>query len=374
MILEAPQEGGDPVVASLPMMSRTYFVVGTPSPVLYATLNVVRALVQITQGAHEAICVNTLSALNDALSDESRAGKTVVVFSDFPRQDLVFYLRDKGAPLAICVDDFTTIAHFAITSRNFDALAAARFATVSLTNLNSILDSDPRNVQFLRNPPITLLKAIHSLAKAFQIRSSSKEYSDILAYLDVASLDTKFMEYVRRVNSDPELAREFLNGRNQLERELIPALARHYDTVAEQRSIELVEWPPSALTRPGSPNELSNEPIDLTGPARHIFHGPYFGLPNGDWVAEVVLDVANCFSDNHIELDIFTGEVISAVQAKLPESGVHSCELRFQITDSTHPVEVRLRLLTGAIEGQLLVRRISFRREHPLSKLQARNQ
>jgi hypothetical protein len=140
----------------------------------------------------------------------------------------------------------------------------------------------------------------------------------------------------------------------------------HYDVAADQGSIELVEWPPSALTRPDHPNELSNEPIDLTGPARHIFHGPYFGLPTGVWIAEVILDVAECFSDNRIELDIFADEVIGAIQAKLPVSGVHSCQLRFEITDSTKPVEVRLRLLTGAIEGRLLVRQITFRRDHAL--------
>lgn len=131
----------------------------------------------------------------------------------------------------------------------------------------------------------------------------------------------------------------------------------------QQQSIELVEWP-SALARSTPSACRYVAPIDLAGPARRIFDGPPFDLPAGAWTAEVIFDVTECLSDNRIEVEIFAAGVISAVKAKLPASGVHSCELRFEIVAPTRPVEVRIQLLAGAIEGRLLVRQITFQREH----------
>ena len=70
----------------------------------------------------------------------------------------------------------------------------------------------------------------------------------------------------------------------------------------------------------------------------------------------------DCFSDNHIAIDVISGGVVAVLKAKLPSQGVYGCELQFRIQDSSKPVEIRLQLLTGAIEGVLQMRSIVLHR------------
>jgi len=52
-------------------MSLLISIVGTPSPTLYATLNVVRALTQTAIGEHVVVVANSLEALRENLPDRS---------------------------------------------------------------------------------------------------------------------------------------------------------------------------------------------------------------------------------------------------------------------------------------------------------------
>ncbi len=114
--------------------------------------------------------------------------------------------------------------------------------------------------------------------------------------------------------------------------------------------------------RPDFPDRLTVGSIDLTGPARFIYYGPYFALPRGRWRADLVLEVSDCLSDNQIAIDVVAGVVLAALKAKLPAQGVYGCEIQFEIRDPSNPVEIRLQLLTGAIEGLLMLRSVHLTR------------
>src|SRR5271166_2605776 len=157
-----------------------------------------------------------------------------------------------------------------------------------------------------------------------------------------------------------------LESRSPLENELIASLAPHYDVVARGRRLEKLEWPVYALLRPEFPDRLTIGPIDLTGPARRVYFGPYFALPAGVWSAHVSLEVQDCLSENRIGIDVFASKVLSVIHADLPPHGVYGCEVRFEIEDPSKPVEIRVQLLTGAIEGVILLRKIEL---HRLSSL-----
>ena len=114
--------------------------------------------------------------------------------------------------------------------------------------------------------------------------------------------------------------------------------------------------------RPEFPDRLTIGPIDLTGPARFIHYGPYFALPAGAWSVDVSIETSDCFSEDLFEIDVTAGQVLSIVQAKLPQMGSHGCQVRFQLDDPLKPIEVRLKTLTGAIEGVMQLRSITLHR------------
>jgi hypothetical protein len=345
-------------------MNRLMSIVGTPSPTLYATTNVVRALTQIALGDHVIVVANSLDVLRKKFPSRSaRNGQPVVLFSDYPEPEMLATIYRVNAPLAVCIDEFTTIAHYSVVSRGFGAAVAARFALTGLVNIERAIVSPPRLSLMVKEPNTTLTTLIGELAELYHLPMEDDSLTKILAHLGQANQhNLTLREYSAQTFPGSGNAREILERRSPLENELIDFLALQYDEIARSRRLERLEWPVYALLRPEFPDRLTIGPIDLTGPARYIYFGPYFALPAGAWSANVSIEVSDCFSSDQIEIDVTARKVLAAVRAKLPRAGVYGCQIRFQIEDPSQPVEIRLRLLTGAIEGVIRLHRITLHR------------
>lgn len=353
-------------------MTGLYSIVGTPSPNLYATMNLLRTLVQTTLGDHRVIIANSLEALRKEFpSPEAREGRPVILFSDYPEPDMMETYYKLDAPLAVCLDDFKTIAHFSVASRGLGGVEATRFATMGLVNLErASLDPPPLSL-IVRDRNTLLTALIHGLAWLYQVPIDAEAVSRVLASSGFPEKpDATLGDYEAVSLSAYDNARELLEQRSPLENELIDFLAPQYDPIASGRRLEKMEWPVYALLRPEFPDRLTIGPIDLTGPARHVYYGPYFALPAGAWSADISFEVQDCLSENRIAVDVFAGKVLTIINATLPPRGVFGCQLRFQLETHSQPAEVRLQLLTGAIEGVLQMRKIALRR---LSSLDERD-
>jgi hypothetical protein len=348
-------------------MSRLFSLVGTPSPAFYTTLNVVKALATAVIGEHDVVCANTMVELGDRLSGLSTPPeRCVILYSDYPQPDVLPAFTAIDAPLVICADDFLTIAHFSVVWREYGGVDAARFASMGLVNIEPLISAPPRSSMIVDDTNVVLGELVSRLARLYGLSVDEAARQAIRSALgQSASEDETLKAYAARTQPEPRNARSILDGRSPLETELLDLLAPHYGPIARGRRLERLEWPPFALLRPDFPDRLTVGPIDLTGPARFIYYGPYFALPRGRWRAELILEVSDCYSDNQIAIDVVSGGVLAAVKAKLPAQGVYSCELAFAIWAPSNPVEIRLQLLTGAIEGMLMLRSIRLNRVAP---------
>jgi hypothetical protein len=341
-------------------MGPLYSIVGTPSPTLYATMNILRTLVQVSVGSHLAIVANTVDVLQkELLASGADPDKPTILFSDYPNAEMVetYYLGD--GPVTICLDDFTTVAHYAAVARALVGVVAARFAMMGHVNLEPLIVSLPTRSLVVRDQSVSLQALVGALAALYGFSDNGALGTKVLAYLALADRPAiTLREYIANTLAAFDGARDKLERRSPLENELIDFLAPHYDEIFRGRPLQELHWPPYALLRPEFPDRLTVGPIDLTGPARTFYFGPYFSLPAGSWRAEISFEVQDCFSDNEITLDAFAETVLAIVKAKLPPQGVYGCELRFAIRDPSKPVEIRLKLLTGAIEGLFALRTI----------------
>jgi len=342
-------------------------LVGVPSPRFYATLNIIRALTQLTLGEHIFIACNSFSALQSAFpSPQEREGRAVILASDYPNLEMLDTFARVNAPLAICVEDFRAIAHFSVVSRDFDGVSAARFASMALVNIEPLLISPPRLSLIVDSSDINLAGFIQNLAALYRLPTNADTLEQVFAYIGMEGVgDYRLRDYLIKAITFPSHARETLDRRNPLDNELIDFLAPQYDNLIGRHRLRQLEWPAFALTRPETPDHLVGGPTDLTGPARFLCYGPYFALPSGDWKVEVEFEVADCLSENVIGIDIFAGRIIAAVKAKLPAYGAFACDLWFTIDDPSRAVEVRMQLMTGAIEGEIAIRRLLFTRRTP---------
>ena len=345
-------------------MSRLFLLVGTPSPVFYTTLQVLKALATAAIGEHDVVCANTMAELGDRLSGLSLPReRCVILYSDYPQPDVLPAFTAVDAPLVICADDFLTVAHYSVVWREYGGVDAARFASMGLVNIEPLISAPPNSSMIVDDPTVHVGELVSRLARVYGLAVDDATRQAILSALgQIAGEDETLKAYAARTLPGPDAARAILNGRSPLDAELLDLLAPHYGPIAQGRKLEKLEWPPFALLRPEFPDRLTVGPIDLTGPARFIYYGPYFALPRGRWHADLVLEVSDCLSDNQIAIDVVSGGVLVAVKAKLPAQGVYGCELTFDIHVPSNPIEIRLQLLTGAIEGMLMLRSIRLSR------------
>ncbi len=348
-------------------MSRLFSLVGTPSPIFYTTLEIVKALAAAAIGDHDVVCANTMAELGDRLSAASPpTDRCVILYSDYPQPDVLPAFTAVDAPLVICADDFLTVAHFSVVSREYGGVDAARFASMGLVNIEPVISALPPSSMIVDDPSVLVGEIASRIARVYGLSMDGVARQAVRSALGQSgSEDETLKAFAARTLPKPESARAILNDRSPLDAELLDLLAPNYDPIARGRRLERVEWPPFALLRPDFPDRLTVGPIDLTGPARFIYYGPYFALPLGRWLAELVIEVSDCFSDNQIAIDVVSGGVLAAVKAKLPAQGVYSCELAFDIRAPSNPIEIRLQLLTGAIEGMLMLRSIRLVRTAP---------
>jgi hypothetical protein len=294
--------------------------------------------------------------------------------SDYPDHELIDIIYELRAPVVICVDDFTTIAHFVVATRGHGAAEAARIATMGLVNLERACVNPPPFSLTVRDRNTRLSDLVRQLASLFRLPIDADGAGRVLASAGFREQsDATLGDYEDKTLSAYDNARQLLEQRSPLENQLIDFLAPQYDPIAFGRRLESLEWPVYALLRPEFPDRLTIGPIDLTGPARFFYYGPYFALPAGVWSAKISFEVQDCLSDNQIGVDIAAGgiKVLGMIRAKLPPRGVYGCEIRFEMENPYQPAEVRLQLMTGAIEGILQLRRIAFRR---LSSLDERKE
>jgi hypothetical protein len=345
-------------------VSRLISVVGTPSPTLYATMNVVRALVQVILGDHLVVVANSVEALRKEFpSAAARKGRPLILLSDYAAPEMLAILYQSNAPLAVCADDFITIAHCSVVSRGFGGLDAARFAMMGLVNVERAMVSPPPLALIVNDPNSTLATLISDLAALYRLPMDDGSFNKILTFIGCAGQrNIKLGQYAAKAVTVANNARETLERRSPLENELIDFLAPQYDGIARGRRLKKLEWPVYALLRPEFPDRLTIGPIDLTGPARFIYHGPYFALPAGTWSADVSIEVSECYADDPIEIDVTAHQTLAVVRAKLPRAGIYGCQILFRVEDPSQPIELRLRLLTGAIEGVIRMHRITLHR------------
>jgi len=93
--------------------------------------------------------------------------------------------------------------------------------------------------------------------------------------------------------------------------------------------------------------------IDLAGPARCIYYGPFLHLPTGRWDAKVFLGFSNEITETHVKVDIFTDEIQENFVGKVTRGGIYTMPLTFDVVDPRQPIQLRLFIDRGEIEGRI---------------------
>lgn len=343
-------------------------IFGTPSALSYATLQMVRVIVEETYGAHsllQAVFMNDLKTAWNSLDRAAR--KFVIFFSDCPHPEVTALMLATKAPIIVIADDIANIVGYTIETRGMEFPHAVRFAT----QVTSALDALFGTVQVMRVTPDRYKRDLRSLVAEvidfFGFSCEPEQFDAILKRLGGSEDEAAqpLAAYIERTLPVVRIARDYLHDLSEDRRQVLQSLTRQYSSIMSGRSLSVLDWPTSLFLDWERPGVFLERTIELTGPARFIICGPYLHLPAGCWNVEVQIETRECHSENLLAVDVFSGNILSAVSMRLAAEGAYAFDIAFETIDPLLPVELRFQLLRGSIEGQLTLLGVRLTRQPP---------
>ena len=343
---------------------------GSPSGISYAVVEVVRHLLAESVDAHAVLQVLHLEDFETQRQGDTGSG-TVLVVSDCPHADLVARFADAGQPVLVCCDTVEVVVRYNMRSRGMAFAPALRFATQVLSALDAL--SGLAHVMRLthRRDGEPLRAVVGSIATFLGLELTADRFEAAMRRI-VEPGDAEPASFRAHVERRFPHAREA--GDPVLpEREgaLLEEVGRCYAPLVDGAPIATADWPAGLLLDWDHPGRFLDGPVALLGPARFVICGPYLHLPAGRWSMTVGFETRECRSDNRIEAEVFDGAVLAAVALPLPRQGRYAVAMEFAVADPLRPLELRVRLATGAIEGSFELLRLGLVRvAEPHARLQ----
>jgi len=326
---------------------------GTPSPLTAALLKVMQAVAETAVGPYHWIAAGTPEELQEAWA--TRGDKPVLLFSDIPSIKITAMLKASGAPIVVVLEPPAEIVRAVATTRKITGLPALRFASQSLATLHDVafLETAWRVGPGAADMP--LVTAAEMMARHFRLRLDAPQFDKVLKALKqksgatVATLVRKPEDLAAASTaSDMALAARVLGGFDDL---LTGSPARRF------------EWEPGIFLGDKPHGEPITGKIELIGGKRCFLFGPFFHLPAGSWRVTVDFDIADNVSGNLLKIDVHTDRVIEEGTARLPNDGRFACSLDFTIEEPRLPVQIRLFVDEGAIEGRFELHGMTVERD-----------
>jgi hypothetical protein len=331
---------------------------GTQSKLSISFARILEVIARNTLGETVAVHAAAIEQLREAWSAmPASARQAVVLYSDCPQPSLTKLLIDTGAAIVVCIDDFAAVVGFQMINTGKDFVASVRMSTLTFTAIEPLLQTRNLLTITAAKYDAPLEEIISELTDFYNIKINPEQFDAILDRLSHGTgRNATLADFIAAEFPEWRPVETALAALTGSDRKLVENLAQQYSAIAEGRVFDEVYWPRSFFQYGDVPDRSMDGSILLTGPARIVFFGPYLHVPPGAWNAEVQIEVTDCRMDTIAYADIFNGEVVlSAVSMRFPRRGVYAFDIPFETSNPHRPIEIRMHLLKGAIEGELLL-------------------
>lgn len=325
---------------------------GPSSAFVHWCLNALNTISTVTLGEFDYISVSTIQDFKTALA--ARASKHVHLYTDCPDQGLIEAFQKSQIPFIALEEDPADVVGFLMRDRGLTWMQATRLISMSFSTTAGLFVS-PNALRLARANRLSLGDFIEQVAIHLGLDLDQEQFSEIIQRLLPGGLPTSDVEeaILLQIPNAAPIGQRF--DLPDTERPIVEQTlsSMRYDrngSVPQQFS-----WPCALMVGPDGADKLLRQPLEMLGPARCVVYGPYLHLPAGVWEVALNLEIYENFSGNQIDVDIFHGKVLHIETFKLPISGRMALIVKFSISESREPIQVRIILREGAIEGKLRI-------------------
>ena len=341
-------------------------IFGTPSPLTYWTVHAIRIAAQVLYPNYsfiQAVRLDDLDSYRNLIED--RAHENVVLFSDCPDSKICDLIGSIGTPVLFVADEPEDILSFVVTSRDMRIEYALRFLSQSISALSVLFAGE--NFREIRNHHYSgsVRDYIRSIINFFNFTFTEEQLEQIFFQLFAnyePGADTRVGDQIMRHFAQARWPHRY-DVLNAEARDLADRVGAQYGSILRNERYEQIVWPREVFSDWDRPGQFVRGPQAMLGPARFLICGPYLHLPRGLWDARVEIEVDNNLSGNEIRSDVLCGvEVVTGITARLPNRGVFAFDMTFRVSEPLLPVEIRIEMLRGAVEGCFMFRGAKLKR------------
>lgn len=329
---------------------------GPPSGYTQCGLFLMRLLTDELLRDVDYLVAGELAQLREAWS--ARRQPHVFFFADCPERPLVDVFLKLQAPSIIFLEDANDVTGYIVRERGMAWPWAVRLTHQCLVSIGDLIANE--NALILRREyELTLREFFRAIALQFQMEASDAQMQAVLAKGGLAgefTLDTPLEAVLMARWPHARPTSRGLDGVEKSDARIITAVNAPLKAVMAGRAVERLLWPQEMFIAGDQPNEILLDSIEMLGGARCLCYGPFLHLPVGQWEVGLEMEVRENLSGNRFDIDVFHGEVVALESFDIPAAGRFHVRAHFPVHDPREPVQVRIIMREGAIEGVLEVK------------------
>ncbi len=340
-------------------------VVGTSTALTYWAFGVAaHAMEEAFGDFHRVHCTSAAEMFEQW---RHRSDRCVLFTTDYLDESVCELLLESGAPIVALTDTAQLAIRTAAKLRALSCFDAIRLSSLYISSLAEALAHKATKVFSAEARNMRLADFVPQFLSALQL-SDPEMVARVLQRVtppDAREETATVEEALQASQGDGDLDDVTANW-SVAEHETYKQIAADYQDILDGARVREIVWP-AAILYSAAPGFRTDKPLDLLGPARLLVWGPYMHLTRGHWTASMEFEVAGNLSPNSVIADVLVGgEFAGLGEFDLPERGVYTWRLAFEVTDVAKPIEVRLTLNKAAIEGAFFLRQVRLRPIEPL--------
>jgi hypothetical protein len=296
-------------------------------------VTVLQAMAEFALQQCAVVQTNTL----DDWKNACRAGTRFVAISQYPSPDLCKRIELLAIPVIIVAGNpLQSLTH--LLYERHSGANAVRAISASFSCL----------AHMLRQGHVEIEAANAENMTAFFVRLT-----------ELSGVNSNDLNFERAEERAAELTSEFdIRRAGETEASLVNrTLAK--ETLSQLGHLEQlgtgasIGWPGSAFLLGDFPDTPMRGSFDLTGPARCVLYGPYLHLPPGYWNVSMVIGLSRYEGRQMFAVEVVCDEVVAKGCFCAHGAGLHRVDIEFLHCNPHVPVELRIFLSEGAIDGFL---------------------
>ncbi|GAC1043662.1 hypothetical protein [Rhizobium sp. No.120] len=334
------------------------FAFGMPGVMSSWGVAAVHALAREAFGDYAVITTDTVEDLKQHVL--ARSGAHAVLVSQFPEARLSELILRVNVPFLLFLEDPLDAVSYLARATGQRDIGLVRAVSASLACLEPLADASGALV--LRRGDVDQKGSIDLLLKTIDRHFSTdlklEQIANALLHVGMSPSGQPPQKAPRLEEAAAAVIAGYLTPQ-----EAVPEVSEALRETAKKvlhplefdrrKASNTVFWPQEAFLSGDSLGQALDDLVDLTGGARCLIYGPYLHLPTGRWNAKFLFDVDEDCRGQIFTLEVHAAELLGSLRVCPQGTGSFEAAVPIDVVDPRAPIEIRLMMDSGAIEGRL---------------------